>query len=171
MRTSAQWLGVVSASFWRFDDVPQPDPSGHAPCSIALALLDHSFEEERRSHTIDVQVESALPLSQLLLGVQSFLDRYLHGCHEEDPIFDLSESLAAFSSPEGIGRSTSVGFASPSQRCLAVTHGATGSGLRRRIGSPISWCRLWWTVITPSFRHSPHLTSVPQLRSRWLGSI
>ena len=51
------------------DYVPQPDPSGHAPCSIALALLDRSFEEERRSRPIDVQVESALPLSPLLLCV------------------------------------------------------------------------------------------------------
>ena len=63
-------------SFWRFvldtllDYVPQPDPSGHAPCSIALALLDCSFEEERRSRMINVQVESVLPLSPLLLGVQ-----------------------------------------------------------------------------------------------------
>ncbi len=89
-------------SFRRFvtdslpDYVPQPDPSGHAPCSIALASLDRSFEEERCSHAIDVQVESALPLSPLLLGVQTFLDRYLQGRREEDPIYDLSESLAAF---------------------------------------------------------------------------
>ncbi len=54
-------------SFWRFvtdtllEYIPQPDPSGHMPCSIALVSLDLSFEEERRSRMIDVQVESALP--------------------------------------------------------------------------------------------------------------
>ena len=31
------------------DYVPQLDPSGQAPCSIAPALLDHSLEEERPS--------------------------------------------------------------------------------------------------------------------------
>ena len=76
--------------------VPQPDPSGHAPCSIVLASLDRPFEEERRFHTIDVQVELALPLGPLLLGVQSSLDRLLQGRRREDPIYDLSESLAAF---------------------------------------------------------------------------
>ena len=49
-------------------------PSGHAPCSIALALLDWSFEEVCHSHTIDLQVKSALPLIPLLLGVQLYLD-------------------------------------------------------------------------------------------------
>ena len=66
------------------------------PCSIALVLLDRSFEEERRLRAIDVQVEAALPLSPLLLGVQSHLDRHLQGRHMEDPIYDLSESLTAF---------------------------------------------------------------------------
>ena len=89
-------------SFWCFamdmlpDYVPQPDPSGHMPCSIALVLLDLSFKEEHHSCTIDVQIKSALPLSLLLLVLQSFLDRYLQGQREEDPVFDLSESLAAF---------------------------------------------------------------------------
>ncbi len=89
-------------SFRRFvtdtlpDYVPQLDPSGHAPCSIALASLDRFFEQERRSRAIDVQVESALLLSPLLLGVQSYLDRRLQGRREEDPIYDFSESLAAF---------------------------------------------------------------------------
>ncbi len=64
--------------------------------SIALASLDSLFEEDRRLCTIDVQVESALPLTSLLLGAQSFLDRYLQGCHEKDPIYDLPESLTAF---------------------------------------------------------------------------
>ena len=83
------------------DYVPQPDPSGHAPCSIALASLDRSFEEERCLCTVDMQIESALPLSPLLLGVQSFLDRYLQDRHEEDLILDLSESLAAFKLSRG----------------------------------------------------------------------
>ena len=96
---SARWLGII---FWRFvtdtmpDYVPQPDPSGHTSCPIALALLDCSFEEEHHSRAIDVQVESVLPLSPLLLGVQSSLDKSLQGRHEEDPVFDLSESLMAF---------------------------------------------------------------------------
>ena len=52
-------------SFWCFvtdtlsDYVLEPDPLGHAPCSIALAMLDHSFEEEHRSHTINLKVELA----------------------------------------------------------------------------------------------------------------
>ncbi len=78
------------------DYVPKPDPSGHAPCSIALASLDHSFEEKRHSCTVDVQVDLALPLSPLLLGIQTFLDQHLHSCHEEDLIYYLSESLTAF---------------------------------------------------------------------------
>ncbi len=83
------------------DYVPQPDPSGHMPCSIALASLDRSFEEERRSRALDVQVESALPLSPVLLGVQTFLDRHLQGRREEDPIYDLSESLVSFKLSRG----------------------------------------------------------------------
>ena len=84
-------------SFRRFvtdtlpDYVPQLDPSGHAPCSIALVSLDRLFEEECHSRTIDVQVESALPLSPLLLGVQTFLHQYLQGRCEEDPVYDLSD--------------------------------------------------------------------------------
>ena len=35
------------------DYVPQPDPSGHAPCLIALTSLDGSFEEEHHTCTID----------------------------------------------------------------------------------------------------------------------
>ncbi len=50
------------------DYVPQPDPSGHVPCSITLASLDRSFEEGHRSRTIDVQVESAPPLESPLVG-------------------------------------------------------------------------------------------------------
>ena len=94
-------------SFWRFvtdmlpDYIPQSDPSGHAPCFIALVSLDRLFQEERRSWTIDMQVELALPLSPLLRGVQSFLDRYLQGWHEEDPVVNLSESLAAFKLSQG----------------------------------------------------------------------
>ena len=89
-------------SFQRFvmdmlpDFLPPPDPSSHTPCSITLASLDCLFEEERCSRTIDMQVESVLPLSLVLLGVQSFLDRYLQGRCEEDPVFDLSKSLVAF---------------------------------------------------------------------------
>ncbi len=85
------------------DYVPQPDPSGHAPCSIVQASLDCYFEEEYCSHTIDLHVESALPLSPLLLGMQASLDRYLQDHCEEVPVSDLSESLAA-----GIGRTISA---------------------------------------------------------------
>ncbi len=69
------------------------------------------------------------------------------------------------SSPEGIGQSANAGFALPSRRCLGVTRGVTGSGLPRNIGSLISWCRLWWTVISAHFLHSLHLTSVPHEES------
>ena len=83
------------------DYIPQVDPSGHTSCYIALVSLDCSFEEECHSRTIDVQVESALPLSPFLLGIQTFLDRNLQGRHEEDLIFDLSDSLVALKlSPE-----------------------------------------------------------------------
>ncbi len=53
-------------------------------------------EEEHRSHIIDVQIESALPFSPLLLGVQSFLDSHLQGWRKKDHIYNLSEFLAAF---------------------------------------------------------------------------
>ena len=76
------------------DYVPQPDPSGHVPCSIRVACLDCSFEEEHRSCTIDVQEKSALRLSPLLA-------RYLQGQREEDPVFNLSESLVAFKLSQG----------------------------------------------------------------------
>ena len=46
--------------------------------------------------TVNLQVESALPLSPLLLGVQFYMDRYFQGCREEDPVFDISGSLIAF---------------------------------------------------------------------------
>ena len=158
-------------SFWCFvtdtlpDYILQPDPSGHVPCAIALASLDRLFEGEHRLRTVDMQLESALPLSSLLLGVQSFLDRYLQGRHEEDPGLTSQSLSQPLSFPEGIGQSESVVSISPSRRCLGVTHRVIGSGLRRNIGSLISWCRLWWPMISPSFRCSPLLTSIPQLRS------
>ena len=74
------------------DYFPWLDPSGHAPCSIALASLDHLFEEECRSQMIGMEVELALPLGWFLLGVQSFLGRHLQG-RREDLFF---ESLVAF---------------------------------------------------------------------------
>ena len=52
------------------DYVPQLDPSGHTPCSIALALLDRSFEEDPHLCTVDLQVESALPLSPLFRAIE-----------------------------------------------------------------------------------------------------
>ena len=59
------------------------------PCSIALASVDRSFEEERHSCTIDLQVMLVLPLGP-------FLDCHLQSCCKEDPVYDLSESLTAF---------------------------------------------------------------------------
>ncbi len=102
--------------FWRFitdtllDYVPQLDPSGHAPCSIMLASLDHSFQEEHRSCTIDLQVQSALPLGPLLLGVQSFLDHYLLGHCAEDPVYDVSGSLTALKLSHGNWLERECGF-------------------------------------------------------------
>ncbi len=46
--------------------------------------------------TVDIQVASVLPLSHLLLGVETYLDQYLQGRWEEIPIYNLSESLSAF---------------------------------------------------------------------------
>ena len=40
-------------------------------------------------------------MSPLLLGVQSFLDRHLQGRREEDPVYDLAESLASFKLSRG----------------------------------------------------------------------
>ena len=83
-------------SFCRFvsdslsDNVLQPDHLGVESCSITLESLDRSFEEERRTHMLDLQVESVLPLSHLVVGVQSYLDRYLQGCQEEDPVYDVT---------------------------------------------------------------------------------
>ncbi len=89
-------------SFRRFvteslpDYVAQPDPADSGSCSLALASLDRSFEEDRRSRAVDQMVESALPLSPLLVGAQQALDRHLQGRAPDVPLYSVSEPLSSF---------------------------------------------------------------------------
>ena len=73
--------------------MPQPVSLGNGLCYIALASLGSSFKEGG-SCTVDTQVESVLPVSPLLLRIHSYLDHYLQGRWEEDPVYYLSESLS-----------------------------------------------------------------------------
>ena len=72
------------------DYVQWPDLLGHGSCSITLASLDRSFEEECCSHMVDMLKESLLTLPPLLIDVQSYLDPSLQSCCEEDPLYNLS---------------------------------------------------------------------------------
>ena len=127
------------------DYVTQLDPSGHMSCSIAMVLLDLSFEEEHPSCTIVMQVESTLPLSPLLLGVQSFFERHLQGQREEDPIYDLPESLVVFKLSRGDRLEGECGFHLAQPKMFGCNPWSY------KVGSHTSSCRLWRIATSPSF--------------------
>ncbi len=108
---------------------------------------------------IDMQVKLALPLSLLLLGVQAFFDRYLKGQHEEDPVFNLSESLSAFKLSQGDRLEHEHGFLLTQPKMFGWNCEAIELGHQNNIGNHTSLFCLWRITSSPSFQCSPIRTS------------
>ena len=91
MRAFRRFVGEILPGY-----VPQPDPDTLGSHGIALSNLDASFDEERRATKVEHLLDSALPLSPLLGGIQNHLDRFLQGSELPQQLYCLDRPLSEF---------------------------------------------------------------------------
>ena len=83
------------------DYIPQPDPETQGSLGLAASAIDGDFDRSCHVRAVDRAIESALPLSKLLLNAQKHLDKAIQGRDEAEELQDISTPLAKLSLGKG----------------------------------------------------------------------